>query len=109
MKNTHSFNFLLELIIVILFFTISSIVFVGLFAKAYQMNEEANIKADASYELQNLAEEFKMTGVISETTLESDAYKIDIEIEEDTCKLKAIYQGDMIEEITVKYLEVTYE
>ncbi len=109
MKNTHSFNFLLELIIVILFFTCSSIIFVGLFAKAYQMNEEAKVKAEASYELQNKAEEFKMTGHIESLTTESDAYKINVSIENEDCTLEAIYEGKVIEEIKVKYLEVSYE
>ncbi len=111
MKNTHSFNFLLELIIVILFFTFSSIVFVGLFAKAYQMNEEASVKAKASYALQNIAEEFKMTGSIDSFDKKdmNDFYQISVSIEDEDCTIEAIYEGKVIEEIHVKYLEVNHE
>ncbi len=114
MKNTHSFNFLLELIIVILFFTFSSIVFVGLFAKAYQMNEEASVKAEASYVLQNIAEEFKMTGSVDSFDKKdmkdmNDSYQISVSIEDEDCTIEAIYEGKVIEEIHVKYLEVNHE
>ncbi len=111
MKNTHSFNFLLELIIVILFFTFSSIVFVGLFAKAYQMNEEASVKAKASYALQNIAEEFKMTGSIDSFDKKdmNDSYQISVSIEDEDCTIETIYEGKVIEEIHVKYLEVNHE
>ena len=64
MKNTHPFNFLLELIIVIMCFTFCSIVFVGLFYRSYQMNKEASVKAKASMSVQTLAEEYKMNGDI---------------------------------------------
>ncbi len=111
MKNTHSFNFLLELIIVILFFTFSSIVFVGLFAKAYQMNEEASVKAEASYALQNIAEEFKMTGRLDSFDKKdmNESYQISVSIEDEDCTIEAIYEGKVIEEIHVKYLEVNHE
>lgn len=109
MKNTHSFNFLLELIIVILFFTCSSIVFVGLFAKAYQMNEEARIKSEVSMEVQNLVEEFKSTGSLEQANIESEDYTISTTVEGNDCHIEAIYGNEMIEEVNVKYLEVSHE
>lgn len=109
MKNTHSFNFLLELIIVILFFTCSSIVFVGLFAKAYQMNEEARIKSEVSKEVQNLVEEFKSTGSLEQANIECKDYRISTTVEENDCHIEATYGNEMIEEVNVKYLEVSHE
>lgn len=109
MKNTHSFNFLLELIIVILFFTLSSIVFVGLFVKAYRMNEEARIKAEVSTEVQNLVEEFKMTGSLESTSIKKEDYTISATIEGRDCHIEASNHGEILEEVNVIYLEVSYE
>lgn len=103
MKNTHSFNFLLELIIVIICFTFSSIVFVGLFYRSYQMNKEASVKSKASMSIQTLAEEYKMNGNIASST-EYDDYHIEVSIEDDTCHLSAIYNDETIEEIDIMYL-----
>ena len=61
MRN-KSFHFLLELLIVIVMFTICSIVFVMLFASASQMNEEANMKYEASLRVNTIVEEIRMHG-----------------------------------------------
>ena len=108
MKNTHSFNFLLELIVVIICFTFCSIIFVGLFFRSYQMNKEANVKSLASMSMQTLAEEYKMNGSISSDT-EFDDYHIEVVVEENTCHLSAIYNNEVIEEIDVMYLGGQHE
>lgn len=108
MKNTHSFNFLLELIIVIMCFTFSSIVFVGLFYKSYQMNKEASVKAKASMSIQTLAEEYKMNGNIINNSDYGDYY-IKAIVDDDRCHLSAIYNDEVIEEIDVMYLGGQYE
>ncbi len=108
MKNTHSFNFLLELIIVIICFTFSSIVFVGLFYKSYQMNLEASIKAKANMSIQTLAEEYKMNGKIISDSDYSD-YFIEVIIDDNKCRLSAIHDDIVIEEIDVMYLGDLYE
>lgn len=108
MKNTHSFNFLLELIIVILCFTLSSIVFVGLFFKSYQMNKEADVKARASMSIQSIAEEYKMNGRIVDD-LNFDDYYIETSIVNGVCNLKAIFNDSVIEEIDIKYLGANHE
>ena len=108
MKNTHSFNFLLELIIVIICFTFSSIVFVGLFYKSYQMNLKASIKARANMSIQTLAEEYKMNGEIISDSDYSD-YFIEVTIDDNKCHLSAIFDDSVIEEIDVMYLGGLYE
>lgn len=108
MKNTHSFNFLLELIIVIICFTFSSIVFVGLFYRSYQMNKEAGVKAKASMSMQTLAEEYKMNGEIV-TDLDYGDYYIEVTIEDNKCHLSAIYNNKVVEKIDVMYLGGLYE
>ncbi len=108
MKNTHSFNFLLELIIVIVCFTFCSIVFVGLFYRSYEMNKEASVKSLASMSIQTLAEEYKMNGEIVTDSDYSDYY-IEVTIDDDNCHLSAIYNDEVIEEIDVMYLGGQHE
>ena len=85
MRN-KSFHFLLELLIVIVMFTICSIVFVMLFASASQMNEEANMKYEASLRV-------------------NEQYVIDVEKNENTYVVTAKdTKENVLEVVKVKYV-----
>ncbi len=56
--NSKTSLFLMELIIVILFFSISAVVCVQLFVNAYSTNESTKMMAQGTVIVQNLAEQF---------------------------------------------------
>lgn len=56
--NSKTSLFLMELIIVILFFSISAVVCVQLFVNAYSTNESTKMTAQGTVIVQNLAEQF---------------------------------------------------
>lgn len=103
MRN-KSFHFLLELLIVIVMFTICSIVFVMLFASASQMNEEANMKYEASLRVNSIVEEIRMRGgKQQEYTYEQ--YVIDVEKNENTYVVTAKdTKENVLEVVKVKYI-----
>ncbi len=107
MKRSHSFNFLLELIIVIIFFMLSSIVFVGLFSSSYKMNKKASVVAEISMNIESMATEFRHTGEVKEYN--GDDYCVEVDIDGDKCHLSG-YDSDhnLIEEVDVIYLGVDY-
>ena len=86
-KKSRSFNFLIELLIVIVFFTISSIVCVNIFYQADLRSKKANNITDASLEMENIIESLKKDDDILDDGKMVDGkiifdhgnYKIDIE------------------------------
>ena len=59
MRNSRSSLFLMELVIVILFFSLSSAVCVKLFVKAHQMDQNTVNMNHAMIWIQNYAEQFR--------------------------------------------------
>lgn len=57
-NNSKTSLFLMELIIVILFFSISAVVCVQLFVNAYSTNESTKMTAQGTVIVQNMAEQF---------------------------------------------------
>lgn len=107
MKNTHSFNFLLEILISIIFFTICSMVFVGLFYLSNQMNKEALIKTKALSEVTSIYEEFKENGTCN--YYDGDGYSIVSQVDDNVCHIKAISNDKVLIEVDSIYLGDTYE
>lgn len=102
MKNTHSFNFLLEILISIIFFTICSMVFVGLFYLSNKMNKEALIKSECLIEVQNIIEKYKNSG--SCDLYNGDEYSIETSVDDNVCHIKAISNKDVLIEVDAVYL-----
>lgn len=102
MKNTHSFNFLLEILISIIFFTICSMVFVGLFYLSNKMNKEALIKSECLIEVENIVEEYKNSG--SCDLYDGDDYGIETNVEDNVCHIKAISNKEVLIEVDAVYL-----
>ncbi len=59
-KKSRSFNFLIELLIVIVFFTISAIVCVNIFYQADQKSTLAANMTDATLNVENIVESLKV-------------------------------------------------
>ncbi len=102
MKNTHSFNFLLEILISIIFFTICSMVFVGLFYLSNKMNKKALIKSECLIEVENIVEEYKNNG--SCDLYDDDDYSIETSVEDNVCHIKAISNKEVLIEVDAVYL-----
>lgn len=103
MRN-KSFHFLLELLIVIVMFTICSIVFVMLFTSASQMNEEANMKYEASLKVNSIVEEIRMHGG-EQQEYAYEQYVIDVEKNENTYVITAKdTKENVLEVVRVKYV-----
>ncbi len=107
MKNTHSFNFLLEILISIIFFTICSMVFVGLFYLSNRMNKEALIKSESLVEVESIYEEFKASGKCEDYT--GDDFIVTTNIEDNVCHIKAISDNKVLIEVDSIYLGEAYE
>lgn len=103
MRN-KSFHFLLELLIVIVMFTICSIVFVMLFASASLMNKEANMKYEASLKVNSIVEEIRMHGG-EQQEYAYEHYVIDVEKNENTYVVTAKdTKENVLEAVKVKYV-----
>lgn len=103
MRN-KSFHFLLELLIVIVMFTICSIVFVMLFASTSQMNEEANMKYETSLRVNSIVEEIRMHGG-NQQEYTYEQYVIDVEKNENTYVVTAKdTKENVLEVVKVKYV-----
>lgn len=103
MRN-KSFHFLLELLIVIVMFTICSIVFVMLFASSSQMNEEANMKYEASLKVNSIVEEIRMHGG-EQQEYAYEQYVIEVEKNENTYVVTAKdTKENVLEVVKVKYV-----
>lgn len=116
MRKSHSFNFLLELLVVIVFFTLCSIVTVSMFAKASSMNTEATLKSETSIQVQNIVEELKMHGYLEETdcsngcVIEKDNYEVRVSHNDNTFVVKAVSKkGLILEEVNIMYLGDAHE
>ncbi len=104
----HSLNFLLELLLAIVMFTMCSIVFVNLFASASKKNQMANIKSEASYMVESIAEEIRIRGKY-DVVQKQDGFWIDIDEKDGTYLIRAIDEdGNVLEKIQVKYLGDVY-
>lgn len=69
MHNSKASLYLMELMISVLFFSISSAVCVQLFVKAHLVNKETDIRTHAVLAVQNTAEYFLISGGDKEKTL----------------------------------------
>lgn len=104
----HSLNFLLELLCAIVMFTMCSIVFVNLFAAAAKKNQMANIKSEGSYMVESIAEEIRTRGKY-EDVRNQEGYSIVVDEKKGTYQIRAIDEdGNVLEEIQVKYLGDVY-
>lgn len=114
MKQRHSLNFLLELLLSIVMFSVCAIVFVKLFALASLKNKNAEIKSAASIEIESIAEEIRMHGNYKESCengcrMQRKEYSIVVDAKQEDFHIYALDKEDkMIEEIRVKYLGDIY-
>lgn len=69
MRNSRSSLFLMELVIVILFFSLASAVCVRLFVKAHQMDQNTVNLNHAMMWIQNYAEEFRSYPFVTSETI----------------------------------------
>ncbi len=104
MRRSKSLNFLLELLLVIVLFTFCSIVFVNLFVNASKMNKSAEVKYQASLEVESIVEQIRINGTYEIS--DSDDYVIEVQQDGNDYTVKASDQeGKELEEIKVKYVE----
>lgn len=76
-KKSRSFNFLIELLIVIVFFTISAIVCVNVFYQAKSKSVLASNISKATLEVQNIAEGLKVDDkILNNFEYESGVYTL---------------------------------
>lgn len=85
-------------------FTFCSIVFMNLFVSAAKMNQSAEIKYQASLDVQTIAENIRTNGTYEEVNEES--YSIQVEKNDDAYKIIATDQdGNVLETVQVMYVE----
>ncbi len=104
MRRSKSLNFLLELLFVIMLFTFCSIVFMNLFVNASKMNQSAEMKYQASLDVQTIAENIRMNGTYEE--VDEESYSIQVEKNDDEYTIIATDQdGNVLETVQVMYVE----
>lgn len=104
MRRSKSLNFLLELLFVIMLFTFCSIVFMNLFVNAAKMNQSAEMKYQASLDVQTIAETIRTNGTYEE--VDTSSYKIQVEKNDDDYTIIAMDQdGNVLETVQVMYVE----
>lgn len=104
MRRSKSLNFLLELLFVITLFTFCSIVFMNLFVNSAKMNQSAEIKYQASLDVQTIVENIRTNGTYEEVNEES--YSIQVEKNDDDYTVVATDQnGNVLETVQVMYVE----
>ncbi len=104
MRRSKSLNFLLELLFVIMLFTFCSIVFMNLFVNAAKMNQSAEMKYQASLDVQTIAETIRTNGTYEE--VDTSSYKIQVEKNDDDYTIVAMDQdGNVLETVQVIYVE----
>ncbi len=104
MRRSKSLNFLLELLFVIMLFTFCSIVFMNLFVNAAKMNQSAEMKYQASLDVQTIAETIRTNGTYEE--VDTSSYKIQVEKNDDDYTIVAMDQdGNVLETVQVMYVE----
>ncbi|MCF0108833.1 MAG: hypothetical protein HUJ57_01855 [Erysipelotrichaceae bacterium] len=100
-KKSRSFNFLVEMVISIFFFSIASIVCVQLFAQGVMRNNKAIRVTEATFIAQNAAEAIKggyeldvvEEGYIRTVTNEGNIYTITVSDGEETLVEMSVYGG----------------
>lgn len=107
--KTKSYNFLLEMLVVIILFTFCCVIFVELFALSSKKNNDANIMALALNDVETYASLIKNGQKLSEEYINDD-YKINITKLDVGYNIKAINNNDeVIISIDVASLGDTYE
>lgn len=91
MKKSRSFNFLIELLIVIVFFTISVIICVNIFYQAKIKSELAKNISDATLSVQNLVEYLKVNN-LDNNNYKYDEYEINIIKKEELFNKYIVYE-----------------
>ncbi|MCI5773389.1 MAG: hypothetical protein MR210_02400 [Erysipelotrichaceae bacterium] len=98
-KKSRSFNFLIELLIVIVFFTITAIVCVNIFYHANHKSKMAMLITDASLTVENIVESLKLDDEILNQadnkenvyTLSYEGYEVRVEQIDEIASFKGRY------------------
>lgn len=91
--KTKPYNFLLEMLVVIILFTFCSLIFVELFSISSNKSKEASLLSDALFEVETYASKLKNNEKLDEIYTYDD-YKIYIEKIDLGYSIKAISNSD---------------